>query len=586
MVQGFYLDVSDSNELELNVDVTLPGAGLTGRLAFLQLDADNNGNTHLGATFGVDIKNRNNENDTKLGFAELGDIGIDVGIGAEAIVDLGLELQLDSELVPGADTVFPKIVGDFYLEWRIGNRAEGELVALAGLGNAMQAGLQVVEFRDIGLDLGTFISDFLSPIVEEVKKVTEPLQPLIDVLTAPIPVISDLMGSPITLIDIAGMTGYVKADLIYAIADVIELVNSIPDPDEIGTLILPIGDFSIFERIGGSMPAIWEGGFNRGSIALPDTSGFDIGEEVGKLPVGDSKAQKTKDFSNGFAGKGLGDFISFPVFQDPSQIFGLLMGNEATLIAIDLPALDFKFKYTQFFPIFGPLGVSITGQLGALIDFGPIGYDTLGLRQFFDSGFRNPELLFNGLFISDTRATDGSGDDVPELVLTGGLSAAAELNLGIARAGVAGGIFAEIDFNLHDPNEDGKLRLEELAKNFLNQAIYGEELAFLAPLAIFDVSGEIFAKLFAFLEINLFLFSIDKEFDITPPITLIEFDFPFTRVPTLATELPGGALQLNMGTNAGLRLEGDDRDIAETFTVTQGSSAGKVNVTAFGYTQE
>src|SRR5207302_1896145 len=200
-----------------------------------------------------------------------------------------------------------------------------------------------------------------------------------------------------------------------------------------------------------------------------------------------------------------GDFISFPIFQHPEQIFGLLMGKDATLIAIDLPPLDFKFSYTQFFPIFGPLGVSITGSLGALIDFGPIGYDTHGRREFFDSGFRNPELLFDGLFISDTAAADGSGPDVPEVTLTGGISAAAELNLGIARAGVAGGIFAEIDFNLHDPNKDGKLRLD--------------------------------------------------------------------------------VLQLNMGKFANLRLEGDTRDIAENFKVTQ-ADADHVNVTAFGFTQK
>ena len=59
MHQGFYLDVSNKNELELNVNVTLPDAGLTGRLAFLQLDANDKG-SHLSATLGVDVKNRVN----------------------------------------------------------------------------------------------------------------------------------------------------------------------------------------------------------------------------------------------------------------------------------------------------------------------------------------------------------------------------------------------------------------------------------------------------------------------------------------------------------------------------------------------
>ena len=70
-------------------------------------------------------------------------------------------------------------------------------------------------------------------------------------LTAPIPVISDLAGEPITLIDIAGMFGEIDVGLIYAIADIITLVNSIPDPSEVGSLIIPFGDFTIYDASGG-----------------------------------------------------------------------------------------------------------------------------------------------------------------------------------------------------------------------------------------------------------------------------------------------------------------------------------------------
>ncbi|HEX7094535.1 MAG TPA: hypothetical protein VF183_01540, partial [Acidimicrobiales bacterium] len=450
MQRGFFIDVADTNELELNVDVTLPGAGLTGRLAFLQLEADDKGDTHLGATFGVDVKNRVHPTDTKLGFANLGDIGIDVGIAAEAVVDLGLQLKLNSDLVgEDASKVFPKIVGDFFLDWHIGDRAHGVLVPLTDIGNAIQDGLHLVEFRDVGVDLGSFISDFLGPVVHQIQQITEPIQPLVDVLTAPIPVISDLAGKPITLIDIAGMTGYVQPDLIYAIADIITLVNSIPDPSTVGSLIIPFGDFVVYDSEGGSgyQPALWDAGFNPSQDidVASRTPSFDFSSALSGLDTGgNAHSETTKSFSNGFAGHSFGDFISFPVFQDPSQIFGLLMGHDATLIAVDLPPLDFKFTYSQYFPIFGPLGASITGTLGATIDFGPFGYDTHGLREFFDSNFANPETLFDGFFISDTAASDGSGEDVPEVTLTGGLSAAAELNLGIARAGVAGGIFAEV----------------------------------------------------------------------------------------------------------------------------------------------
>ena len=99
--------------------------------------------------------------------------------------------------------MFPKVVADFLLEWGIRDPAHGGFVSFDAIGDSIQDGLKIVEFNHIGLDLGSFISNYVKPIVEQVQKITEPLQPLIDVVTTPIPVISDLAGQPITLLDIA-----------------------------------------------------------------------------------------------------------------------------------------------------------------------------------------------------------------------------------------------------------------------------------------------------------------------------------------------------------------------------------------------
>ncbi|MEK7423033.1 MAG: hypothetical protein AAB131_04255, partial [Actinomycetota bacterium] len=546
-----------------------PDAGLTGKLLFLQLDADNNGGTGLGATFGVDIfrdanGDGNADGSPLLGIADLGSLGIDIGVAAEAIIDLGLQLKLNSDLVPGSGKVFPKIVGDFYLEFAIGDRDAGDLVGFDEIGNAFEEGLKLVEFRDIGLDLGSFISDFLSPIVSEVQKFTEPFQPIIDVVTARIPVISDLAGQDITLVDLAAMTGYVNADLIYAIADVITLVNSIPDPIAEGSLILPFGDFTVYDSSGGagSMPSLWDPDFSqadRDAISLPDIDADDIASALDGLASGaPASTQQAAAFTNGLADKDFGDFISFPIFQDPSQIFGLLMGNDITLIEIDLPEFAFQFTYSQFFPVYGPFGIALGITAGITIDVPAFGYDTLGLRNFFDSGFRDPLALFDGLFLSAEETI---------LELTASISASGELNVVFAKAGVGLRVTFETFFDLHDPNEDGKVRLYELANNFLNEARYGEPV--LAPLAIFDVSGRLFLELFAYLKINLVLTTLDFEFNITPPITLLDFEIPFTRIPTLANELSDGVLRLNMGEFSDQRLEGDESDFGEQFFVAQ-----------------
>jgi len=202
----------------------LPDFGLTGQLAFLQLDAkgnkDSEGNdlTHFTALFGVDVYNKKVEDDERLAFSELGSIGIEAGIAGEAIADLHFELKLNSDLAPGIAGVFPKVVTDFLFDWSIdGDETTDELELkpfseLKGESalNLVKGGLNIVEFQDVALDLGSFISDFIEPVLGTVREVTEPLQPIIDFLTTPLPVISDI-GPDMTVLDIAAATGRVKA---------------------------------------------------------------------------------------------------------------------------------------------------------------------------------------------------------------------------------------------------------------------------------------------------------------------------------------------------------------------------------------
>lgn len=570
VAEGFYFDISDNSELELNVDVTTPGAAISGQLAFLGLTAQDKESeegefTHLGATFAIDVVNRSDapdatpeERDKRLGFSELGQLGINTGIAAEAIVSLGFDLKVE-----GVD-VFPDLSADFYLDWSVGDRdgvdpAIDDFIQLGDLSSSLlMEGLELVEFRDVTLDLGSYIDDVIAPVLDTINDVLEPLEPIIDFLTAPLPVISDL-GADLTLLDIAAAFGTVDTSFINSVADIIELIDLID-----------------------SFSAADEGGINFGDFAVFDINA--LGDTALNIDLSDARANLTalKDkvvneattqalpSTSSSAGAKLiaGDGFAFPILTDPSQIFGLLLGNTADLVTYDFGTLALDFSYTQFFPIFGPLGASITGQIGALIDF-DFGFDTLGIQQFAEGNFTNPELIFNGFYIDDL---DDNGVDVAEVIISGGFSAAAELNLGIARGGVAGGVFVDILFDLFDPDHDGKVRIEELVGNIINEVNFGSPV--LSPLAIFDISGEITARLFAFVEVDLFFFSIDFEEDIVDPITILEFGTDFFRPPSLATELANGDLQINIGNFSELRLNGDLRDLNETISVAQDGSGG------------
>src|SRR5262249_3035380 len=91
-------------------------------------------------------------------------------------------------------------------------------------------------------------SETIGPFVGKIQEITKPLQPIIDIVTARIPVLSDLAGRKITLADIAGAFGDFDPGMIYAIADIISLVNSLHlDSGGPGSLFLPLGDFKIID---------------------------------------------------------------------------------------------------------------------------------------------------------------------------------------------------------------------------------------------------------------------------------------------------------------------------------------------------
>ena len=113
--------------------------------------------------------------------------------------------------------------------------------------------------------------------------------------------------------------------------------------------------------------------------------------------------------------------MSFPILTDPSQVFQLLLGQNATLMTFDAPTLGVDFQYSQFFPLppFPVLGAELTGRLAAVAEFS-FGFDTFGLNAALETG--DPLRFFDGFYVSDRASADGTGADVPEVRLSGSLN--------------------------------------------------------------------------------------------------------------------------------------------------------------------
>ena len=59
-----------------------------------------------------------------------------------------------------------------------------------------------IEFENVSVDLGSFFTQFVDPVLTEVKKITEPLDPVISFLTDPLDVVSDLRGEDTSVLDL------------------------------------------------------------------------------------------------------------------------------------------------------------------------------------------------------------------------------------------------------------------------------------------------------------------------------------------------------------------------------------------------
>jgi Ca2+-binding RTX toxin-like protein len=593
--EGAYIDVSDSNELLLDLEITLPEDGI-GTLGYLKVNVTDPGNdTGAKVNFEVDVK-KDNTSDAHLGFSDLGSINpvaTILGSPLDGYTDAAT-LHLMTTAIKG----LPSLSTDLVIDWSLSstNVSDPDYPArrVSELnGDAVIPGIELIAFNNMELDAKTVAQSLLGPLFEDINSFIQPFMPIVDSLTYPIPILSDLSGEPFTLLDLAEIFGNVDADFIEAVADILDVIDTIGN---LGTLpVLPLGNLVLYQYDPGTDTVVIDHFIPNdpnSNLADVDVLLDDLGGQADPYYPADTSTTngwtfngqpyditatdgfKAKIDSNGFltdAWNGdLADGLRVPIFTDPRQGVKLLLDQDAVMIDYGLPPLGVDFGYLQVFPVWGPLAVSIEISFAFTVDLHSVGFDTNGYHRYGDGGFLNSNLIFDGFYLNDL---DEDGVDAPEVMFEFGLVGAAELNIGIARAGVGGGIDARIFLDWYDAVPDGRVHLSEmLGSMWANND---------NPLAVFDAGGGMFFQMFAFLEISLL--GIDEEFPITPETELFSFDIPFERPPVLATQT-GNTLILNMGPYAEDRLNGDTSDGHEHIVVNTSGSTVQVTSPTFGVT--
>ncbi len=467
-------------ELTVTVDATIPGQTLTGSLLFLDLVAQDQG-SRLTGSFTVDLLDPG-QDDGLLTLAEIARLGTGgtlpgplfaSTLDASANVDLALTLGF------GTSGRFPSIYADLGIDWGIGP-------------SAPFGGVPQVSFDNVQMDLGGFIDDYVGGILAGIDDVVGPLDDYLSKLQAPIPVLSDVMGRPVSLIDLArilpGSVGK-AADFLDAVADIADLANLPLVPGgsriDLGSFDLGGADIRNLASVTGLTPRVTQ--------AVDPKAG---------LPANVKSYVQQAAAANG------GGF-HFAFLDNPSSLFGLLLGQDPVLFTYDMPALDLAFDIGPLeFPIIPPLlKASVGGHVEAHADFA-FGFDTLGLRAAHDTG--DATRAFEGFYVSDTANPDGSGEDVPEVTLSAGVLAGVGAGIpGFAEVKVEGGVIGSLELDLHDDNGDGRIRPSELLSGLA-----------LGPLYVFDGKAKVDARLVGSIHI---LFVIDESKTLADT-TLFEFD--------------------------------------------------------------
>ncbi|MBW3668521.1 MAG: hypothetical protein KY443_04835 [Actinobacteria bacterium] len=540
---------------------------LAGQLGFVGVNLrDNNGpaTDRTGLSLGAFLDLTREGGGTTLTLSDLvgGKLQAAAGITANAKINVRFRTGVPSDQVAG----FPSVVGTFTAGWTWDSTVPGTLAP------------PTVAFGNLHLDASAFVQKYLAPTLAEIRNVTGPFGPVVDTLTAPLPVVSDLAAlvgqPPLTLLSLMEAVSGNNLTVIKTLAAFIQFANNPIVADG----LIPLGNtgagsFNVDANAAktpkgpNDADTLISGGSNKGTgLFSKPAVGGNNSQMTTKVNAAKPATQDNLPGTFGVPG------LTFPFMEDAGQIFGFLMGQDITLIRFEVGRLQatagFNYDFGPFF--IGP--VPVTAGIGGSVTLSgrfAIGYDTSGIRKVLAGG--SGVHLFDGIFIDDL---DSSGVDVPEVSLVGEVYARAAVTVFIASAGIEGGLRFTLDLNLDDrPQPDGKLRIEEVFNKLSN------------PICLFEVHGQLDLFLRFFLEIDYFVGSERWDFTIVE-LTLLEFSGACTPPkPKLANLDGAGVLTLNVGTQA----KRDARQVATTIkdekVIVRPAGGGRYSVEAFGVYQ-
>jgi Ca2+-binding RTX toxin-like protein len=453
---GCYID-TDKTKLTANIDLGLDDQFKAKRnLGFFQVDLanDTKNPTKVDANLEVKLKDLDNlggPNDgARLTLPELQGRYLFKDL-FNAKLTSNANLGLTAKTSINGNGAIPSYNFDLAVNWPLLNYANGQLTGPQK---------PSVEFKNMQLDLGSFVTGFAKPVITKVNDVLKPALPVINALNSDIKPLSEFSvirdffdqnrDGKVTLIEAgATITGEtIDTGFLNALEDVgqaSDLLNSLSSQE--GNIAIDLGDYAI--------------DFDATDPKADSKTAKTTHTKTATSPTDQAKSKSQGKIQELLSLFPKMDGLSFPILSEPQTAIDLLMGKpDVTLFAYKVPKLDFNFSIDKEFPIYSipVVNVGVNGKLEgnfeAKANFA-FGFDTSGLSQWKQSGFNASDAykVLDGFYVSDRQKADGTGPDVNELKLNASISAGGGVNALVARAYLTGGIEANAKLDLLDVGE-------------------------------------------------------------------------------------------------------------------------------------
>ncbi|MCX6399965.1 MAG: calcium-binding protein [Propionibacteriales bacterium] len=511
--RGFYINTSKENEFAVGANLQLVGSGneetadLQAQLAIINVDVKKRADKpEFVGLFGIDIIG----SDGDLTLAEIARVRV-----ADAIkVSIKAKVDINWHLKATVDAAMPGVSTDFRLTWGWGVSAGGPPVKPSNTDNL------VIRFNNVTLNAGDFFGKALKPYLTQIVDAAKPLQPILDTIFTPMPVISDLSkaagGKEVTIASLAEtfntLPGGAKLkpflNALKTVRSLLADVKCVEDdcgvnigsfnllPERTATTNATAGTSTALIDKTPPSPSTPGAGYDPKPGATNAINDMDKSKSLGNP----AKVQPRSTLTAG---------ISIPVIEDPTILFNLITGGDIPLVEFDSGPLSLGFQFQKSFgPIYAPPPVMMVIGGGASVELRiAAGFDTYGIRKAIETG--DAAEVLDSLYF---KTVDKFGTPIPVVKFTGYLEAGASVSIGILEVGVVGGIKLTVGFYWNDPNNDGKFRLFEFAAAAAKN-----------PICLFNVGGELSLYIKIFVEIGISPFSVSFDFTLVN-IKLLDFN--------------------------------------------------------------